>query len=204
MAWQDPVHRAARRVPLWTVYLIGLAPIPWLFWLGVTGQLGVEPIERLEHRYGLLALQVMLAGLCVSPLRRLAGLNLIRFRRALGLIAFAYVFAHLCVWLFLDVRSATEIWADIVKRPYITIGMLGFVCLLPLALTSNDLAVRRLGGAVWRRLHLLTYPAVLLACAHFVMLTKGWQLEPLAYLAAALVLLGLRLRPPRPIPQQRA
>ena len=192
----DRINRALRRLPTGLVYAAGLAPIPWLFWLGLTGQLGVEPIERLEHRYGLLALQFLLAGLCVSPLRRFAGLNLLRFRRALGLIAFGYVSAHLLVWLVLDVQDPAEIWADILKRPYITIGMLGFACLLPLAATSNNLALRRL-GPMWRRLHRLTYPAVLLAAVHFVMLTKGWQPEPLIYLGGVLVLLALRLRLPR-------
>lgn len=196
MGWRDQIHRTARRLPVWLVYGVALAPMPWLFWQGLTGQLGVEPIERLEHRYGLLALQFLLAGLCISPLRRFAGLNLLRFRRALGLIAFWYVCAHLVVWLLLDLGKPAEIWADIVKRPYVTVGMLGFLCLLPLALTSNTWSLRRLGAAGWRRLHRLVYPAVLLAGAHFVMLTKGWQPEPLIYMGLALLLLALRLRLP--------
>lgn len=188
----DAINAAARRLPVWPVYLVGLAPIPALFALAAAGRLGVEPIEALEHRYGLTGLQVLLAGLCVSPLRRLAGVNLVRFRRALGLIAFAYILAHLAVWLFLDVADPAAIWQDIVKRPYITIGMLGFACLVPLAATSNDWACRRLGALRWRRLHRLTYPAVGLAALHYVMLAKGWQVEPLVYAGLAALLLGWR------------
>lgn len=192
MALADAINRAARAVPAWWIYPLGLAPIPVLFAMAATGRLGVEPIEALEHRYGLLALQFLLATLAVTPLRRLARINLLRFRRALGLVAFYYVCAHLAVWLVLDVQVPAEIWADIVKRPYVTIGMLGGLCLLPLALTSTDAAIRWMGPAAWRRLHGLVYPAVLLACLHFVMLRKGLQLEPLVYAGLACLLLVLR------------
>lgn len=191
------VNDALRRVPTWVVYVLGLAPIPWLFWLGATGGLGPEPIRALEHRYGLIGLQFLLAGLCVSPLRRFVGINAIRFRRAIGLVAFAFIVAHLTVWAVLDVQSVSRVWADIVKRPYITIGMAGFACLVPLAATSTDRAVRWLGGPRWRRLHRLTYVAVGLGAVHFVMQAKGWQIEPLVYLAAAAGLLGLRALPLR-------
>lgn len=193
---RDAINGALRRVPIWPVYVLGLAPIPWLFWLGATGGLGPEPITALEHRYGLIGLQVLLAGLCVSPLRRFVGINAIRFRRALGLVAFAFIAAHLLVWAVLDVQSLSRVWADIVKRPYITIGMVGFACLVPLAMTSNDRAVRWLGPR-WRRLHRLTYVAVALGAVHFVMQAKGWQIEPLVYLSVAAGLLALRMVPRR-------
>ncbi len=191
---RDRVNGALRRWPVWPVYVLGLAPIPWLFWLGATGGLGPEPIKALEHRYGLIGLQVLLAGLCVTPLRRFAGINAIRYRRALGLVAFAFIAAHLAVWAVLDVQTLARVWADIVKRPYITVGMAGFACLVPLALTSSDRAVRWLGGLQWRRLHRLTYVAVGLGAVHFVMQAKGWQVEPLVYLAATGMLLALRVR----------
>lgn len=193
---RDAVNGVLRRLPVWPVYVLGLAPIPWLFWLGATGGLGPEPIKALEHRYGLIGLQVLLAGLCVSPLRRFAGVNAIRFRRALGLVAFAFIAAHLAVWMVLDVQSLSRVWADLVKRPYITIGMAGFACLVPLAMTSNDRAVRWLGPR-WRRLHRLTYVAVALGAVHFVMQAKGWQIEPLVYLGVAAGLLALRMVPRR-------
>ena len=170
-----------------------MLPAPWLFYLGLTGGLGVEPIEALEHRYGELALQFLIAGLAVTPLRQFTGLNLLRFRRAIGVITFFYVMCHLLVWLFLDVQIWSQIWADIVKRPYVTIGMAGFVALLPLAVTSNDWSLRKLGAARWRSLHKLVYPAALLGGLHFVWLAKGFQLEPLLYMAAIVGLLVLRL-----------
>jgi len=113
---------------------------------------------------------VLAAGLLVTPLRRFAGLSLLRFRRMLGLIAFYYICAHLLTWLLLDVRNPSAIWADIVKRPYITIGMIGFLALVPLAVTSNNASIRKLGALGWRRLHMLVYPAVILGAVHFVML----------------------------------
>lgn len=188
----ERVNAAARRIPIWLVYIVGLLPAPWFLYLGLTGGLGAEPIKALEHELGLLALQLLIAGLAVTPLRRFAGINLLRFRRAVGILAFTYVALHLLVWLVLDVQVLSRVWADILKRPYITIGMIAFVLMLPLALTSNNWAVRRL-GPLWRQLHKLTYIVVLLGGVHFVMLRKGFQIEPLAYLAAILILLALRL-----------
>ena len=181
-----------RRVPLWAVYMLCMLPAPYFFYLGLTGGLGVEPIKELEHRLGELALQFLIAGLAVTPLRRLLGVNLMRFRRAIGLVAFYYILCHLLVWAILDVQLVGQIWADIVKRPYITIGMAGFVLLVPLALTSNDISLRRLGPR-WRQLHGLVYVAAILGGLHFVMLVKGFQIEPLLYMAAILGLLALRL-----------
>lgn len=192
----DAVNGIMRRVPAWALYVIGPLPALWFLWLGLTGGLGPEPIKALEQQLGELALQLLLAGLAITPLRRYAGVNLIRYRRAIGLLAFSYVMLHLAVWLFLDVQIWSQILADIAKRPYITIGMAGFALLIPLAATSNNWSVRRLGPA-WRRLHRLTYPAVLLGAVHYVMLVKGWQIEPLVYLAAVLTLLALRLPPRR-------
>lgn len=184
-----------RRVPVWPLYLLGVLPVPVLIYLGATGGLGVEPIKELEHRLGELALQALILGLAITPLRRLTGLSLLRFRRAIGLLAFYYLTSHLLVWLLLDVQILSQIWADILKRPYITVGMLGFVLLVPLAVTSNNRSVRVLGAVTWRRLHRLVYPAVLLGAVHYVMLVKGWQIEPLIYLVVIVGLLVMRLIP---------
>jgi methionine sulfoxide reductase heme-binding subunit len=188
---------ALRRLPVWPVYVLGALPPVWFFYLGLTGGLGVEPIKELEHRLGEIALQALILALAVTPLRRFTGVSLLRFRRAIGLLAFYYVACHLLVWLVLDIRDPARIWADIVKRPYITIGMVGFALLVPLALTSNDWSVRRLGAVVWRRVHWLAYPATVLGAVHFVMVAKGWQIEPLLYLGAVLALLAARIRPAR-------
>ena len=192
MSVADPINSALRQVPAWTLYVAAVWPPAWLFWLGLTGGLGVEPIKVLEHRMGELGLQVLIVTLAISPVRRLVGVNLLKFRRALGLIGFSYIFLHLLVWLFLDVQIVGQIWADILRRPYITIGMAGFLLMVPLAVTSNDWSLRRL-GPTWRKLHRLTYVAVLLGAIHFVMLAKGFQLEPLVYLGVVAALLALRL-----------
>lgn len=190
------INSAIGRVPPWALYILGVVPPAWLLWLGMTGGLGVEPIKALEHKLGELALQLFILTIAVRPLREWTGLNLLKLRRALGVITFAYVFLHLLVWLVLDVGILSEIWADIVKRPYITVGMAAFALMLPLAVTSNNLSLRKLGPKRWRGLHKLTYPAAFLGALHYVMLAKGFQLEPLIYLAVTTLLLASRVKAP--------
>lgn len=187
------LNGALRRVPGWVVYPLALVPLALLVWRAATDGLGADPVRALEHELGLTGLQLLLAGLLVTPIRRWTGVSLIRYRRAIGLMAFLYVTLHLLTWVFLDLQLRwAEIGADLVKRPYIIVGMLGFLMLVPLALTSNNASVRRLGAAGWQRLHRLTYVAVLLAAAHYLMLVKAWPLEPVLYAAAAAGLVGLR------------
>ncbi len=149
-------------------------------------------MKELEHELGELGLQFLILGLAITPLRRFLGVNLIRFRRAIGVLTFYYVACHLLVWLVLDVQILSQIWADILKRPYITIGMGSFLIMLPLAVTSNNYSVRKLGRN-WRQLHKLVYPAVFLGGLHYVMLVKTWQAEPLIYFTVILALLATRL-----------
>ena len=192
MTRTDRINAVARRVPTWVVYTLYAIPAPVFFWMAATGRMGAEPINALMREYGEIALQLLVIGLCVSPLRRLFGVNLIKFRRALGLLAFFYVTLHLLVWAVLDLQSLDRIWADILKRPYITVGMSAFVLMLPLVLTSNNWSVRRFGQS-WRKLHQLTYVIAALGALHFVWLAKGFQLEPLVYLAIIVTLLVSRL-----------
>ena len=187
-----------RRVPTWPLYVLCLLPVPWLLYLGLSDRLGREPIKELEQELGELALKLLILGLAITPLRRFAGLNLIKFRRMFGLLAFIYVVLHLTVWVVLDMSLLwAQMWGDIWKRPYITIGMTGLVALTPLAMTSNNLSVRKMGAAGWRKLHKLTYLAVLLGGAHYIWLVKGIQLEPLLYMAVILALLALRYKRPK-------
>jgi sulfoxide reductase heme-binding subunit YedZ len=188
----DWVNRMVRKIPTWLVYIVGLIPVPLFLYLAQTGGLGREPIKALEHELGELALKLLIVGLAITPLRKLVRLNLIKFRRAIGVLTFTYVALHLLVWLVLDVQVLSQIWADILKRPYITIGMLGFVMMIPLVITSNNWSVKRL-GAGWRRLHQLTYLVAILGGIHFIMIAKGIQLEPLIYMAVILGLLAYRL-----------
>ncbi|MEE9427937.1 MAG: protein-methionine-sulfoxide reductase heme-binding subunit MsrQ [Paracoccaceae bacterium] len=194
MTIAQSINGALRRVPAWPIYILGVLPGVWDFYQGLTGGLGAEPIKALEHELGRFALQLFIVVLAITPLRNYTKINLIKYRRALGLMVFFYVSVHLAVWMFLDVQDIGAVWKDIVKRPYITIGMAGFAALVPLAITSNNRSLRRLGPLVWRKLHLLTYPAVLLGGVHFVWLRKGWQVEPMLYLLVIVVLLVLRLK----------
>ncbi|SDE71873.1 protein-methionine-sulfoxide reductase heme-binding subunit MsrQ [Limimaricola pyoseonensis] len=187
------INGVLRRVPAWPLYLLGAAWAAFLFWQGLTGRLGVEPINALEREYGDTALKLIVAGLAVTPLLRFTRVSLIKFRRAIGLLAFFFVLAHFSVWALLDVQSLERVWADILKRPYVTVGMLAFLGLIPLALTSNDLSVRRLGRK-WRSLHKLVYPVAVLGAVHYLWLAKGFQIEPLVYLGLILGLLATRIR----------
>ena len=174
----DGFNSTVRKVPSWTIYVVAFLYVVWLFYLGMTGGLGPEPINALERELGITALQLVTLGLAISPFRKHLKINLLKHRRAIGVSAFFLVLAHLLVWLFLDLQSLERIWADILKRPYITIGMLGFALMLPLGITSNNWSVRKL-GPTWRKLHKLTYAVAILGAVHFVMLAKGFQLEPL-------------------------
>ncbi|MFN4100151.1 MAG: protein-methionine-sulfoxide reductase heme-binding subunit MsrQ [Pararhodobacter sp.] len=197
MSLAQRVNGALRRIPAWPIYALGLGWMGWLFWLGFSGALGPEPINALERRYGLVSLQLLVAVLAVTPLRVWTGISLIKYRRALGVMAFGFVLAHFLVWALLDLRSLSRIGIEIVRRPYITLGFAAFLLLIPVALTSNNLSIRKLGPAAWRKLHKLTYPAVLLGAVHFIWLVRGWPLEPFLYLGAVISLLALRLVPVR-------
>jgi methionine sulfoxide reductase heme-binding subunit len=199
----DRINALARRVPTWVVYLLGLVPFGFLVWSALSGGLGADPVKALEHTLGERGLQFLLASLAITPLRR-AGLNLLRFRRALGLLAFLYVSLHLATWVWLDMGLRwSEMLADLTKRPYIIVGMIGFAALLPLALTSWNGAIRRMGAAAWGRLHRLAYVAILAGVLHYTLLVKVWTVEVLIYVALALGLLALRLLP-RTRPARRA
>lgn len=188
------INGLLRHVPPWIVYLLLALPLVSLVWQAVSGGLGPDPVRTLERSLGETGLQLIVAGLLVTPLRRLLGVNLIRYRRAIGVMAFAYVALHLTVWVSLDLAFRwAEIGTDLLKRPYIIVGMIGFLALLPLAVTSNNLSVRKLGPVIWKRLHRLTYAAAVAGAVHYLMLVKAWPLEPILYAAAIAVLLALRL-----------
>ena len=182
----DPVRRA--------IYLAGMIPAVWYFYLGITDQLGADPQNALERILGLWALRFLIASLAITPLRRLGGPNLIRYRRAIGLLAFIYATLHLTVYMVLDQGlDVSAIIADIIKRPYITVGMFAFLILVPLAVTSNNTMIRRLSGGAWQKLHRWVYVAAAAAAIHFIMLVKAWPPEPLIYAAIVAVLLLFRL-----------
>ena len=173
------------------IYVGGLVPAVWTFYLAFSDQLGADPLRVLERTLGLWGLRFLVAGLAITPLRRMTGLNLINYRRALGLTAFNFAVLHFFTYAWLDQGlDLGAIWGDIVKRPYITIGMLSLLILVPLAATSNAVMVRRIGSQSWSALHKWVYLAVAAAALHFILLVKSWPAEPLIYagLVAAMLL----------------
>jgi len=182
-----------RKIPDWPLYF--LAPVPALvyFYWAVDNQLGADPLQVLERQLGRWALQLLLLTLLVTPIRRITGVNLVKYRRALGLAAFMYVCFHLTTWFVLDKQFFWgEIIRDLYKRPYIILGMTAFVLLIPLALTSNRFSIRRLGPLGWTRLHRLSYVAVILGGTHFVLVRKVWEVNPVLYLLGAILLVAWR------------
>ncbi len=177
--------------------LTPLAILAWQFWSVLnTGSdaLGADPVAEVEHRTGLWALRMLMIALAITPLRQLTGQAvLIRFRRMLGLYAFFYATLHLTSYLVLDLQGYwTQIFEEIAKRPYITVGFTAWLLLVPLAITSTQGWIRRLGRR-WGQLHKAVYAVGVLAVLHFWWLVKSDIREPLLYAGILAVLLGWRL-----------
>lgn len=187
---------AIRRDPLKpVVFAVCLAPLAWLAWKAGFGYLGVNPIETVNRFLGDWALRFLLIALAVTPLRKVTGWSRLgRLRRMLGLFAFAYVCLHVSSYVGLDqFFDWPAIWKDVLKRKFITVGMVGFVLLVPLAVTSTDAMLRRLGGRRWRLLHRLVYGVGVLGVFHYFMMVKKDVTQPTLYAAVLAVLLGYRM-----------
>jgi sulfoxide reductase heme-binding subunit YedZ len=169
-------------------------PLPILVWWFYADDLGANPAKTGLHYLGEWGLRFLVIGLAITPLRRLFGWGwLLRFRRTIGLFAVAYIALHLIVYLALDQGfDWGSIWRDIVKRPYITFGMLAFLLLLPLAVTSTNAMIRRLGARRWRNLHKLVYIIVPLGVLHYDLLVKKDASWPHFYAALVAAFLAYR------------
>ena len=183
--------RVALKLAVWVVALLPLARLLYGFW---TDDLTVNPIEYVTRELGETALRLLLASLAPTPLRILFGLSWpLALRRLLGLLAFFYVCLHFAVWIvldhFFDWRTMAD---DVVKRPWITVGVTALLLLVPLAATSTTGMIRRLGGAAWRRLHRLVYVAAALGVLHYIWLAKKVLIQPWVYAALLALLLGVR------------
>jgi methionine sulfoxide reductase heme-binding subunit len=184
--------RVALKVAVWVVALVPLARLLYGVW---TDDLTVNPIEYVTRELGQTALRLLLASLALTPLRILFGISWpLTLRRLLGLFAFFYVCLHFAVWIvldhFFDWRTMGD---DIVKRPWITVGVAALLLLVPLAATSTTGMIKRLGGVAWRRLHRLVYVAAGLGVLHYIWLAKKVLVEPWVYAAVLAVLLGIRV-----------
>ena len=178
-----------------------LAPLLWLLvnWYFLlanqTNILTANPIEFTNRYLGNWGLKFILLGLLVRPLSEISGVRkLMLFRRMIGLFAFSYILLHFSSYLALDhFFNWSEIWQDIIKRNFITVGMLGLMALIPLALTSTNNMIKKIGAANWKRLHMLVYPIAILGVFHYSMMVRGDQIEPKLYWAILLLLLGYRI-----------
>jgi methionine sulfoxide reductase heme-binding subunit len=173
----------------------GLVPLVLLLWDVWRGRAGANPTEFVTRATGMLTLVFLTVSLAVTPARRVTGANwLVKFRRILGLLAFVYGALHLLTYLafdrFFNLRSVP---ADVIKRPFIAIGMTAFVLMIPLAITSTNKMVKRLGGKAWSRLHRIVYLAGVAGVVHFWMLVKSDTRLPLTFAFVLAVLLGYRL-----------
>lgn len=176
------------------IFIAALIPLTWLIVDGVNGNLGANPVENITHRTGEWVLNFLLITLAVTPLRKITGWHwLLRFRRMLGLYAFFYVLLHFTTYIWLDRFFVfDEIGKDIAKRPYITLGFACFLLLIPMALTSTNAMVRRLGAKRWQRLHKMIYGIATGGVVHYLWLVKSDIVLPLAYGLVLALLLVLR------------
>lgn len=189
------MSRRARITLKALVWAACLTPLALLVSRALMGALGANPIEALTRTLGDWTLRLLLASLAMTPLRLLFGVAWpITLRRLLGLFAFFYASLHFSVWIVLDHFFAWEqMFADVLKRPYITVGLLALTLLLPLAATSTARMVKRLGARTWRRLHRLVYVAGILGVLHYLWLAKVGVNDPYWYAGVLALLLGVRL-----------
>jgi len=182
----------------WTkvaVFLLCLIPLVGLLDRALHNRLGANPVEFLQHATGDWILRFLVFTLAITPLRKLLNLpDLIRFRRMLGLFAFFYACLHFLTYLGPDQSfNLSAMWKDVAKRPFITVGFLGFVLLIPLALTSTTGWIRRLGGKRWQMLHRAIYISAIAGVVHYYWLVKSDVRKPLFYGALVALLLLWRL-----------
>jgi methionine sulfoxide reductase heme-binding subunit len=182
----------------WTkvvVFAACLVPVGLLIWRAVQGDLTANPIEYVTHRTGDWTLRFIVITLAITPLRKILKMpQLIRFRRMIGLFAFFYGCLHFGTWIGLDKQfDWAEMWKDVYKRPYITVGFSAFVLMIPLAITSTAGMIRRLGGKRWQMLHWLSYFTAVLGVIHYKWLVKSDMRKPLFYMSLVGILLFWRL-----------
>ena len=186
---------------VWLLYAVGLVPAAWTFYLGATDQLGADPVKTFELFLGIWTIRFLILTLAVSPARELFGWNYLRYRRALGLLTFYYALMHFTVYMVLD--QAMDIQAvinDVLKRPFIMFGMAGLALLAPLAATSNNFSIRRLGKN-WTWLHRLVYIIAACGALHFALSTKILDFEQYIYIGLIIALILYRSW--RPIARSR-
>lgn len=177
------------------LFIVALIPLAYLVYRGMNNNLGANPIETINRYTGDWVLRFLVITLVVTPLRKLTGWNsLLRYRRMLGLFAFFYACLHFLSYVWLDQYFVlADIIRDVIKRPYITVGFVSFLMLIPLAVTSTNAMIRRLGAKRWQQLHRLVYLIGIGGVVHFLWLVKSDISEPLIYGVILALLLGFRM-----------
>ncbi len=176
------------------LFMVCLIPLGMIVYDGFQNNLTADPIEEILHRTGIWTLRILLVTLAMTPMKVLTGSALfIRLRRMLGLFTFFYACLHLTVYVWLDLGlNWGHFFEDVLERPYITVGMLAWLLMLPMAITSNKRMIRKMGKK-WKRLHQSIYLVIGLGCLHFVWLVKSDITEPLIYTGIGLTLILFRI-----------
>ena len=188
----DLVRASVRRLRSWHIYLSLLVPLLFLAYDLLSGQLGVDPMRAIEKSLGVTAIYILILTLCITPFSLLTGINFIRFRRAFGLMSFFYIILHFSTWLLLDMQLRwVEIAESLTRKPFIVFGMMGFLLLIPLAATSNNYSMKRL-GKYWQKLHKLIYVAIILVGIHYLMMEKTLQNDAIITFIIIIALISLR------------
>jgi sulfoxide reductase heme-binding subunit YedZ len=177
------------------LFVVSLIPLMRLCWFAYSDQLGANPIELITRSLGTWTLVFLMVTLSITPLRKISGWNwLIKLRRMAGLYAFFYALLHFITYIWLDqFFDVAAILKDVIKRPFITIGFAAFVLLIPLAVTSNNAMIKKLGGKRWQLLHKLVYSIAIFAVIHYWWLVKKDITQPLIYASVLSVLLAYRI-----------
>jgi len=194
LAYSQRINGWLRKIPAWPLYF--LLPIPgiYTFVLALLNQLGPDPLYELIRTFGERGLQLIILTLLISPIRRWTGVSLLKFRRAIGLVSFYYICSHMLVWIAIDQGwNINTIIEEIIKRPFITVGMFGFLTMVPLAITSNNYSIRKLGALVWNKIHRLVYLAGAAGVIHYLLVVKAWPMEPIVYTLIVALLLAIRV-----------
>ena len=188
----DLVKASVRRLRSWHIYVSLLVPLLFLAYDLLSGRLGVDPMRAIEKSLGITAIYILILTLCITPFSTLTGINFIRFRRAFGLMSFFYILLHFLTWLLLDMQLRwVEIAESLTRKPFIVFGMMGFLLLIPLAATSNNYSMKRL-GKYWQKLHKLIYVAIILGGIHYLMMEKTLQNDAIITFIIIIALISLR------------
>lgn len=188
----DLVRASVRRLRSWHIYVSLLVPLLFLTYDLLSGRLGVDPMRAIEKSLGVTAIYILILTLCITPFSVLTGINFIRFRRAFGLMSFFYIILHFSTWLLLDMQLRwVEIAESLTRKPFIVFGMMGFLLLIPLAATSNNYSMKRL-GKYWQKLHKLIYVAIILGGIHYLMMEKTLQNDAIITFIIIIALISIR------------